>query len=725
MSKMAKKKNNDVLNADESIHGGFKPLTDEIVAGYTDKGSFERGLSYFRNNYIVEAVLRGPVLRGRCMGQSGGPYKVEVILVPVGERGIEVLRTYDCTCPRGGFCKHVVALLLTWIHRPDEVEARSDVVTLLQDKSREELLAVILGMLKHNPDLDGAVERALLAASPKVSTPGAANKLTINPTKIMKQAMSAFAGGYDYEWGESGADTSGLEELVETGDSYVEAGQWANAQAVYSAVAEAVIAHYDEIDDESGDVSKIIADCKEGLADCLEAQARLSAPDRLSPEVRLSLLKSLYDIWDHESDYGAYYESDREYRGRDYDEDEDEDEEDYEEDDEYDGDEQDDDSYDTDIPELITRAATPSERAQIKSWLETDLRPSSSAETRNRPYGPPGRLIEFLIKLKQEDGLTAEEALDEYRKAGMYREVAIRLLQRGQISEALSEYHNAGLYKEMAELLIHQNRVPEAIAIARKRLTPPQYVVPQHTLWFAELLLSKGDEWHPEALKFIEDCLWEARDKYSSEQYLKWLEEKYFRYGKANEALEVAQKRFQSEPDNRTYFSVKEAATIPGQPDGKWAEIRPTLIATLEKKGDWDDLANIFLKENAVSDALDALDRLEAARPKTRGSYYGYGYASEANYVTRSVDLERRVAQAAEKSYPDRARIIYERIAGEHIQARGRGNYQEAVKYLSKVRELYYSENRRAKWEVYIADLRASNKSLRALKEELDLGGLN
>jgi hypothetical protein len=140
-----------------------------------------------------------------------------------------------------------------------------------------------------------------------------------------------------------------------------------------------------------------------------------------------------------------------------------------------------------------------------------------------------------------------------------------------------------------------------------------------------------------------------------------------------------------------------------------------------EKNGDWDDLANIFLKENAVSDAPDALDRLEAARPKTQNRY---GYGSYTYYVTDTVDLKRRVAQAAEKSYPDRARIIYEQIADEHIEARGRGNYQEAVKYLSKVRELYYSENRQAEWEEYIADLRARNKSLRALKEELDLAGL-
>src|SRR3981081_464254 len=133
---MAKKENNDRLKADEPAQPTFKPITDEIVASYTDKGSFERGRSYFLNNYVVEAVLRGPVLRGKCMGQSGGPYTVEVILVPLSEQGNEVIHTYDCTCPRGGFCKHIVALILTWAHNPGEVEVRSEVATLLQDKSR-------------------------------------------------------------------------------------------------------------------------------------------------------------------------------------------------------------------------------------------------------------------------------------------------------------------------------------------------------------------------------------------------------------------------------------------------------------------------------------------------------------------------------------------------------------------------------------------------------------
>src|SRR5690242_9454702 len=90
----------------------FKPLTATDVERRTDSASYRNGLSYERNDYIEDAVLRGTLLRARCQGQSGGPYTVTATLVPGDAPRDDPLAGWSCTCPRGGFCKHIVALLL-------------------------------------------------------------------------------------------------------------------------------------------------------------------------------------------------------------------------------------------------------------------------------------------------------------------------------------------------------------------------------------------------------------------------------------------------------------------------------------------------------------------------------------------------------------------------------------------------------------------------------------
>jgi uncharacterized Zn finger protein len=90
---------------------------------------------------------------GLCQGSSGGPYRVEAELVPRDAPGREQIAGWSCTCPRGGFCKHIVALLLTWIATPERFAPRREVGELLASKSREELLSQLNDILERQPEL--------------------------------------------------------------------------------------------------------------------------------------------------------------------------------------------------------------------------------------------------------------------------------------------------------------------------------------------------------------------------------------------------------------------------------------------------------------------------------------------------------------------------------------------------------------------------------------------
>jgi uncharacterized Zn finger protein len=675
---MAKKKQTDkdasLLTATDAQEQ-FKSFTLDELREYVGDKEYNKGKEYFNSDAIYDVALRGSVLRGRSHGQSGGPYRMEITLAPADAPGPNLVADYSCTCPRGGFCKHIIALLLVWIRTPEEVPVRSDVTTLLQDLSREELLDIVTGLLKREPDLDKWLEKMLIKPS-KSTLPGMAAKATINPAKIRKEAASIFSRlnyGYD-EWGAGDEIAEELDELVEVGDRYVQAGQWADAQVVYTAIAEEMLAHYEEVDDSDGEICEVIAACGEGLLDCLEAQDRLSPADRLPTEARLALFRTLYELWNDSRDYYCW-------------------------------------DPEEDIAEVIAASATSAELIKVEEWVRADV---EIAEREHRGYGNAAR-VGFLLTLKAKGGITDEDTLAEYRRARMFGQAASLLIDRGRIDDALEEYRQAGMYEEMASLLLDQGRVDEAIRLARKRLPGAT-----QSTRFAEHLLKLGEAEQMQAVKFIEERLWEEKEAANIEEYLVWLEGRYAQYGMHDKALEAAQTRFKNNPTNSTYESVKRAAQLEGQPPGLWAEVRPNLLATLRTKDQWAVLVDIHLNEGEVAEAIHAFDKYESPQYRPAPTIYGGYYPS----LPRG-DLKLRVAEAAEKDYPDRSRAVYKRRAEEAIRFRGRDNYQQAAAFLAKVKKLYEQEGKQGEWQSYIDDLRAQNKSLRALKEELDKLGLS
>jgi uncharacterized Zn finger protein len=82
------------------------------------------------------------------------------------------------------------------------------------------------------------------------------------------------------------------------------------------------------------------------------------------------------------------------------------------------------------------------------------------------------------------------------------------------------------------------------------------------------------------------------------------------------------------------------------------------------------------------------------------------------------------VADAAAADFPDDAVRIYKHLADRLITARGRTNYQSAAEYLRRAMRTLERHNRTADWSTLITDVRNQNKTLRALREELDFLGL-
>src|SRR5712691_9993122 len=273
----------------------FKPLLEADIQAYTDDASFRKGHSYYLNHAIIEPTLSESALRAYCRGSSSGPYHVKATLLPAGEKSAHKLDSASCSCPRGGFCKHLVALLLTWLHQPERFVVRSGLMGRLSEKSHEELLALLEQLVQRQPDIEPLVE--LLIELPLATTtqernrPGRGRVRTLDPSTIRSQVASAFYNAGE-GWGAASRIAAELEKLCDIGKNFAEAGEWANAQVVYATVAEETIMQYEEVHDE-GQISWVLGECASGLVECLESQSALPQDEQLNAAEREALLTSL------------------------------------------------------------------------------------------------------------------------------------------------------------------------------------------------------------------------------------------------------------------------------------------------------------------------------------------------------------------------------------------------------------------------------------------------
>ncbi len=250
-------------------------LTESDIRRYADPQSFQRGMNYYHQGAIFNPVRQGNVLRAKCQGTQYQPYHVTVTL---SEEGIA---HYDCSCPRGGFCKHIVALLLTWVHEPDEFHVMAPLDDLLAQRSREELIALIKEMIAREPDLAQLLELPL----------GPMDTRSFDLELFRRQVLYAFTRGdaeqVAYE----------LEQVRQAADRYLAAGNPIAAGDLYALILDETLVQMEDwwLEwDRDGDIFIVLQECAEGLDRCLAAGVADEATRR--PWLEALLEAKLEDI---------------------------------------------------------------------------------------------------------------------------------------------------------------------------------------------------------------------------------------------------------------------------------------------------------------------------------------------------------------------------------------------------------------------------------------------
>jgi uncharacterized Zn finger protein len=268
-------------------------------------------------------------------------------------------------------------------------------------------------------------------------------------------------------------------------------------------------------------------------------------------------------------------------------------------------------------------------------------------------------LAGWLLNLEA-DTLDDEAFLRICKETGRVHDLVNRLLQLGRLDEAVRETEQTSDWEllNLAGLFVSHRHSDVAERLVRERSAKSQ-----------------------------------------DTRLLEWLKKRALDHKDPAAALELAEKVFHVRPSLADYKEIRKLA----KKVGRWDVLRPRLLKFLQDKQHAYVLIPVYLDEGEIDRALEAV---KPERPSAYGYGYGYGMALD-------------VAKAAEKTRPEAAREIYRRQAEGLINQRGRGAYQEACKFLKKVRDLDQRLGEGAAWARYIGQVRERHRSLRALQEEL------
>jgi uncharacterized Zn finger protein len=276
-------------------------LTEAMIRSFSSPQTFSRGEEYYTAGAVADLARRGNSLRAQVEGSRYEPYQVRIEL----DAGGVVDAT--CTCPYdfGNYCKHVVAVLLTYIRQPEGMAENRPVTELLAGLRRDELLDLLTELLSAHVHLADWVEAQLSAKAASGSTKNALKSRErsrpIDPAPFRRQAQNILGGQgrrrpSEAYWA-TGGTVGEISDLLGQAQPFIEAGDGRNALLVLEAITEVYVDRWTEFDDSNGELGDLFTDV--GL---LFAEAILSAD--LSAEERRSWAEKL-TTWRREvEDYG-------------------------------------------------------------------------------------------------------------------------------------------------------------------------------------------------------------------------------------------------------------------------------------------------------------------------------------------------------------------------------------------------------------------------------------
>lgn len=272
------------------------PITEDTIRSYSSHQSFARGREYYHSGAIDNATRQGNTLLADCEGIYTYHVRVEL-----DEGGI---RSTTCTCPYDfdGYCKHIVALLLTYIHKPDEFSERKSLSTILEHMDKAALIATLTKLSDRHPELYDWLE-AVIPPAAVVTVKG-----TESPPKpqsqvseqVYRKRIQNILSHSQYEYNEYGSAfgvANQLDGVIDSAKELLKNDDARGAMIVLTTLLDEIHDAYEMYDDSDGDLSDVADAAGELLAEAI-----LSA--NLTTQERSAFERKIKPLAKHLSAYG-------------------------------------------------------------------------------------------------------------------------------------------------------------------------------------------------------------------------------------------------------------------------------------------------------------------------------------------------------------------------------------------------------------------------------------
>jgi uncharacterized Zn finger protein len=274
-------------------------LTEAVIrAGANDK-SFQRGRELYRGGAVSNAAIQGRTLSGECEGNESPFYKVRAELDDHG------IRSASCACPYefGGYCKHIVALLLAYAQKPKQFTVRRESAELLSGLTREQLLMLVTKLLREQPDLYGWVEAALASPSASGKAKSKTAKRKRVDTAVYQRRVRAVMHSLDHmraseAYWHVGGLAGELDGVRRSAVEFLDAGDAESALQILLTLIKESHDGFNYIDDSNGELCDFFSGVGETLAEVILSLG-------LNEEEREDLASDLDELHDQLSDYGV------------------------------------------------------------------------------------------------------------------------------------------------------------------------------------------------------------------------------------------------------------------------------------------------------------------------------------------------------------------------------------------------------------------------------------
>lgn len=254
---------------------------DETTLRYhaTDK-SFQRGESYYQQGAVVDLCQRGNCLYGEVEGNEVEPYHITIQFDAGG------VTEAECTCEYSfeGWCKHIVAVALTSIRKPETIHQRLSLNELLDRLNHVQTQTLVQELVAREPDLLNQIDRFVNKISPPIVRSISTTETTV--TRPKRQTTSVDPQPYRYQtkqmmrnclqhweegWEENPLDTD-LPEILDQAQAFIDNDDGNSALVILEAITEACVEDWDEVADYGADGDDLAA-----LLDPIWATAVLTA----------------------------------------------------------------------------------------------------------------------------------------------------------------------------------------------------------------------------------------------------------------------------------------------------------------------------------------------------------------------------------------------------------------------------------------------------------------